>query len=273
MSAAAGKNGVRFDFALVTNGTLLTPEVLDALVPLGLKGVKVTIDGPRDIHDSQRPFGGGAGSFELIVRNIMMACERTGVQIGGNFSRDNYRRFPELLDYLLEKGLDPQKVVALKFDLISEPEARHILPSFGGGCKSISEPWLAGASTYLREEILKRGFFTPPIGLSPCMINFEKEYVVNHDGSLYKCPGFLCHEDYCIGRLGDPELGASHAYKPDLWKNDRCGACVYLPLCFGGCRYMEFCRTGEIGGVDCRYDYFEAALGTLVAQDVRYSRE
>jgi uncharacterized protein len=273
MANIAKKKGVEYEFSLVTNGILLTSSVLDSLVPLGLKSLKVTIDGPREIHEAQRPAVGGKGSFDTIVRNVMDAYERVRIEIGGNYSRENYRRFPELLDFLLSKGLDPRKLFAVKFDPVTEPEARHKLPSFGGGCKSISEPWLVEASVYLREEVLRRGFFTPPVGIVACMACIEKEYVVNHDGLLYKCPGFLCHEDYCIGRLDGPEIEDSHAYRPDLWKNDRCLGCAYLPLCFGGCRYMEFVRTGKIGSVDCRYDYYEATLGTLIAQDIKHSRE
>lgn len=273
MADIAQKNGVRYDFSLVTNGTLLTPAVLDSLIPLGLKSLKVTIDGPGDIHDVQRPGISGRGSFETIVQNIMGACKRTSVQIGGNFSKRNYARFPELLDYLLGMGLNPRKILAVKFDPISEPEARHKIPSFGGGCRSINEPWLMQASVYLRNEILRRGFFTPRISISPCMVYFDKEYVVNHDGSLYKCPGFLCHDEYCIGHLDRPEIEDSNAYRPDIWKNERCLGCAYLPLCFGGCRYMEFVRSGNIEKVDCRYDYYEATLGTLLAQDIKYGSE
>jgi uncharacterized protein len=273
MATIAQRSGVKYEFSLVTNGTLLTPAIVDSLLSLGLKSIKVTIDGPRDVHDSQRPRLDGTGSFDTIVQNIKLACERIGVQIGGNYSQTNYGRFPELLDYLLEDGIDPGKLLAVKFDPVSEPEVRYKLPSFGGGCKSINETWLAEASIYLREEILKRGFFTPPIRITPCMTCFHKEYVVNHDGALYKCPGFICHEDYCIGHLGGTEIKIPDIYNLDLWKNDRCLGCIYLPLCFGGCRYMEFTRTGKIGNVDCRYDFIEATLGVFIAQDIKYGKE
>ncbi|MFZ3135968.1 MAG: SPASM domain-containing protein, partial [Thermodesulfovibrionales bacterium] len=77
-------------------------------------------------------------------------------------------------------------------------------------------------------------------------------------------------KDYIIGNVKEEEPVAPHTYKPDLWKNTKCLDCVYLPLCFGGCRYMEFVRTGRIDNVDCRYDYFEATLGAFIDQEVRY---
>lgn len=270
MLKIAERKGIQYQFSLVTNGTLLSPAVVDSLIPLGLKSLKVTIDGPCEIHDLQRPRISGAGSFHTIVENLMDAYRKIQVQIGGNFFWDNYRRFPELLDYLLEYGLDPKELLAVKFDPIAETEGKNVISDFGKGCRSINEPWLSEASVFLREEILKRGFSTPQVKLSPCMILFEKEYVVNYDGVIYKCPGFICHKDYIIGNVKEEDPVVPHIYKPNLWKNTKCMDCGYLPLCFGGCRYMEFVRTGRIDNVDCRYDYFEATLGAFIDQEVRY---
>ena len=272
MATMTQQNGKLYEFYLVTNGSLLTEKVLDTLIPLGLRGIKITLDGPKDIHDKQRPYVHGKGSFDDIIRNVKLAYERTNIQIGGNFSRHNYSRFPELLDYLLEQGIDPKKLVAVKFAPITEPESKNLVPSFGSGCRSINEPWLFEAVILLRQEILSRGFSTPSVAMGPCTMYFGKEYVVNHDGALYKCPGFLCHQKYAIGCIDDDKPGSPEAYKLDLWKNERCRDCSYLPLCFGGCRYMEFINTGEIG-INCKLAFYEATLKYFLEQDAKYSEE
>jgi len=55
-----------------------------------------------------------------------------------------------------------------------------------------------------------------------------------------------------------------------IYKNPDCAECVYLPLCFGGCRYMAYLRDGNIDKLDCKKEYFDAALETLLKQDIRY---
>src|ERR1700690_1408643 len=55
MVKAVKERGLTYEFSLVTNGTLLTAGVVDALLPLGLKQAKITLDGPSDLHNSQRP--------------------------------------------------------------------------------------------------------------------------------------------------------------------------------------------------------------------------
>jgi uncharacterized protein len=37
------------------------------LLPLGLAAVRTTLDGPPDIHNIQRPFVSGKGSYKLLL--------------------------------------------------------------------------------------------------------------------------------------------------------------------------------------------------------------
>ena len=62
---------------IITNGLLLTPEVVDRLTPLGLNGVKVTLDGDRDTHNRMRPLRGGQGTFDRILDNVRQVAGKT----------------------------------------------------------------------------------------------------------------------------------------------------------------------------------------------------
>src|SRR5688572_5799497 len=55
--------GVSQRISVITNGLLLTPDVVDRLTPYGLQGVKITIDGDRDTHNRMRPLRGKQGTF------------------------------------------------------------------------------------------------------------------------------------------------------------------------------------------------------------------
>jgi uncharacterized protein len=266
----AASRGMRYGFSLVTNGALLTPQVVKRLKPLGLTGAKVTLDGPKDVHDAFRPFRNGAGSFEVILRNIREVSDAVRIQIGGNYTQDNYRQFPRLLDVLRERGLGPDRIAAVKFDPVVNESSEFALPDFRDGCGSMDEPWVTEASVLLREEVLKRGYGTPKIMPSPCLMERDHSFVVNHDGVLYKCPGLIGRQGCAIGdvRKGAGAYRASHGLND--WKNIDCLACVYLPLCFGGCKYLKLIRDNNMRGVQCRKAYFDRVLGSLVDQDIRY---
>ena len=268
LKAVASCYGVEYSFNLVTNGTFLTRRMVDKLIPLGLKGAKVSIDGPVENHNRNRPYVSGKGSFDTIVGNVKEVCDLIKVQVGGNYTPENYRQFPRLLDFLLDQGLTPDRISMIKFDPVTKSGGNYPLPEFNEGCASTDEPWLMEASTFLREEILKRGFHTPRLAPSICMVEGQDELVVNYDGTLFKCPAFLGWPEMSVGDLqtGITDYAVSHNL--DVWKNDECLDCEYLPLCFGGCRFLKLLREGRINDVDCRRRYLDETLETFVRQDL-----
>lgn len=270
VKSLADNKGIPFLFSFITNGTLLTKETVQCLKPLGMKEAYITIDGPKENHDSFRPYKTGKGSFETIIRNVKDVCESVDIQIGGNFTKDSFDRFPEFLDFLLHNGLTPSKVSVLGFFPVLSESAEVGLPDFHEGCASLNEPWLFEANLFLREEILKRGHRCGNIAPGPCMMEFENNILVNYDGSIYKCPGFIGRAEFKVGDLQSGIKDYRKSHNLDNWKNEECLDCCYLPLCFGGCRYLKFVREGHMNGVDCKKPYFDATLEALVKQDMRY---
>ncbi|HEX8948962.1 MAG TPA: geopeptide radical SAM maturase [Dissulfurispiraceae bacterium] len=263
--------GAAYSFSLVTNGSLFNRQVALELKALGLKGLKVTLDGPAEVHDKCRPFKSGAGSFETIIRNIKETCDVVGIGVGGNFDRKNYGSFPSLLDYLVKEGLTPGKVRQVKFDPVAKRFPEDTAPAdYADGCMSVSEPWLLEAGLMLREDILKRGYFTPKPTPLPCQVEIGNYYSIDYDGTLYKCPAFIGRKDFAIGSLMGGVADPHNAYKAGIWKNSECLECVYLPLCFGGCRYFAYLSTGNVSNRDCKRPYFDAVLETVLRQDIRY---
>lgn len=94
------KRGIDMRINVITNGLLLTPDVVDRLEPFGLHSIKITLDGDRDAHDRMRPLRGGQGTFDRIIANIRQVAHRCNIAIGGNFVEDTVDSYPALLDYL-----------------------------------------------------------------------------------------------------------------------------------------------------------------------------
>jgi uncharacterized protein len=270
LQMAPTAKGTTYSFNMVTNGTLLTAAMVEKLLPLGFTGAKVTLDGPRENHDRFRPFVSGKGSFDLIVANVKEVCGLTDIQVGGNYTRDSYREFPRLLDFLLDNGITPERVSLVKFDPVTKSGGEFPLPEFNEGCASTDEPWLMEAGLFLREEILKRGFRTPRVGPSACMIENPNDLVVNWDGALFKCPAFLGWKNMSIGNLESGISDYTESHNMEVWKKEECLDCAYLPLCFGGCRFLKLLRDGRIDDVDCRRVFFDRTLEACVRLDLKY---
>ena len=100
------------------------------------------------------------------------------------------------------------------------------------------------------------------------MIELANNLVVGYDGSLYKCPALMGWPEFAVGTLAAGIGDYRETHKLDIWKNDECLDCAYLPLCFGGCRFFRKLITDAIDGVDCRRAMYDASLETLVRQDL-----
>ena len=61
--------GREIQFNMTVNGTLLTEEVVDFLAENDFS-LTLSIDGPKEIHDANRRFVSGQGSFDLIMEKL-----------------------------------------------------------------------------------------------------------------------------------------------------------------------------------------------------------
>lgn len=67
--------GREIQFNMTVNGTLLTDEVVDFLAENDFS-LTLSIDGPKEIHDANRRFVSGQGSFDLIMEKLKYIREK-----------------------------------------------------------------------------------------------------------------------------------------------------------------------------------------------------
>ncbi len=271
LKAFAEARGSTFDFNLVTNGSLLTRKLVEELKRYGLAGIKVTIDGPAANHNSFRPFKNGRPSFAAIVKNLQAVSGLVEITLGGNFTKDNYQQFPKLLDELQALGLGPQQISKVSFNMVMAIKDQFASPEFNGGCGSVNEPWFIEAALHVRGEVMARGYQVAALRPEVCAVMIDDNFSVHYDGSLYKCLPLGGREQFKIGDVWEGVKADDGSHHLDNWQEDkRCPDCDYLPLCYGGCRFMTYQRTGSMAGVDCQHDFFEQAIPSMLSQDLRY---
>jgi len=262
--------GLAFDFALVSNGSLLRPELVEELLPFGLVTVKITLDGPAATHDRCRPFKNGAPSFAAVLKNIKDCAGRLTINVGGNYTRESYPRFPELLDELAAAGLGPKDINRLSFTPVIQPEQEQLAPlSFHGGCQSVSEPWLPEAAIFLRQQLLNYGWDPEGITPTPCMVDRNNTFTIHYDGNIYQCPALIGQQELVCGDIHTGIQDYSKQYQVKNWqKHKKCQECLYLLLCFGGCRFMKYRKDLNMD-IDCKKEFLDNTLEDFVRQDIQ----
>jgi uncharacterized protein len=295
---SAAARGIDLGISIITNGLLLTADIVDRLLPFGLRGVKITLDGDRDTHNRMRPLRGGQGTFDRIVQNIQAVADRVAVSIGGNFDESTVDSYPALLDYLREQEF-ADKLVKVNFKpIVRGPEqsvqaaaANGIIPltlvgsngtatkPLGGTCMTSvgegSSPagacdscnFAAEKMGFLREETVRRGFPTPD-GLhnGPCHVHSKHAHTIGPDGSLYACPGFTGERGLSTGHIDGRheawrETAREKFERLHPWKE--CGDCAFIPVCAGGCLVASQTQLGDMNLPTCHKPSFESALISL----------
>jgi AdoMet-dependent heme synthase len=94
-----------FDTYILSNGTLISRDIAISLTELGVKGVQISIEGPRGIHDDIR----GAGSFSASLKGIRNLLDAgTEVTLNTTLSDINAPFFMDVID--LASSLDVQRL-------------------------------------------------------------------------------------------------------------------------------------------------------------------
>jgi uncharacterized protein len=274
---------------IITNGLLLTPEVVDRLVPYGLNGVKITLDGDRETHNRMRPLRGRQGTFDRIIENVRRVAPKVPITVGGNFDESSVESYPALLDFLKKQEF-ADRLVKVNFKPIirtSPPAPKGVIPltAVGANGKPLNGTCMtsAGAGSavsacdschfvdekmaFLREETRKRGFPTPDgIHMGPCEIHRKHAYTIGPDGALYACPGFTGEPSESVGHID----GRQESWRVDVARRfdalaayNNCGDCSFIPVCAGGCSVASHTELGDMNTPTCHKGSFESAVVSL----------
>jgi uncharacterized protein len=288
------ERGISQFINIITNGLLLTRDIVERIAPYGLNGVKITLDGDRDTHNRMRPLRGRQGTFDRIIENVRAVADLIPITIGGNFDESSADSYPALLDFLAQqefadkiskinfkpiikspqpaaqKGIIPLTVVSSS----GKPLAGTCMTSAGAGSLSSGSSicdschFVDEKMQFLRDETRKRGFHTPDgVHMGPCEVHRRHAYTIGPDGSLYACPGFTGDNAQSTGHVDgrEEEWRQAIAERFDRLSphKEQCGDCSFIPVCGGGCSVASHTEVGDMHAPACHRGAMESALVSL----------
>ncbi|MGN6713635.1 radical SAM protein [Anaerocolumna jejuensis] len=259
------ENNVTYNASIITNGYLLTEEVVKKFSSFGITDVQITLDGPEAIHDTRRVLSNGKGTFKKIMANLKKAVEYTNVNIRVNIDNENVESTESELFTMFEEN-DLVGKVRICFGYVDSINNAYE-PDKCLNMENYSKKHL--------EFLLKNGLNIMELYPHPldnyCGADSISAYVIGANGNLYKCWSDIGIDDKKVGNILNGEQNVLHSckvkeyllYSPMV--DSDCKDCEILPLCKGGCpnkRLTNLARCSEH-----RYmidDYFKSCIKILL---------
>ena len=249
--------GKLIKFSITTNGTLLSPSVIDLLKKYDVS-ITISLDGPRKRHDKYRKFEGSSkGSFDLLCKNVKTLSDKystyldhilfntvldpkLGYQEIGNFINKNL----QFINFNFMINLIDTNYTELKNeiseDFIAETEYEYFLFLLEKlGCIKVPFPLKYSLSRYnsLIDRILKSPE-TNSIGPvnhhgGPCLPGVMRMFV-NVLGDIYPCERVSELSD--IAKIGNIDSGidvekAISILNIEKYTADKCKECWCYRFC------------------------------------------
>jgi len=274
------QTGKSIRFSITTNGTLLNPEIVRFLHEHRIS-VAVSLDGPKDIHDRNRPDADGKGSYADIVPRLTMLLENAPVPVAARVTLlpEQWGRVVEVFDHLVglgfhEVGIAPVSPVTKQL-LPSIDQERMLLRGFGA---------LAGRFVaHAREgRVLPFANILDLLGrihlgqTRPISCGAGYGYMaVDAKGRFFPCHRLAGESDFCVGNLAagvDGKRIEKNLCSLNRGRDESCSKCWARTLCGGGCHYENHLRENHLGlprGSSCRFIRSWLDLGMKTYADLR----
>ncbi|WP_430885012.1 radical SAM/SPASM domain Clo7bot peptide maturase [Fusibacter sp. JL216-2] len=241
---------------MVSNGYLFKEDDLEMLKKSRITAMQITIDGPPDVHNTRRVLHNDGETFDEILSNIKM-LKNGGIKVNlrVNIDKTNIDRVPELLDILVENGLNSMPISFGQVTAYTEA-----CSSISGSCLNTKE--YADWNLQFQKQLIDKGFpasnypYYPGIKANYCCADQINAFVVDPNGYMYKCWNNVGLKDEAVGNVKEvfnEIVDTKYAINHAKWLTntpftvEKCVECSLLPVCMGGCPHVSL----QDGTVDC----------------------
>ena len=242
LMALADERGGTYSAGIITNGYLLTQDIVDMLERCKVTNAQVTIDGMGATHDATRRLANGGPTFEQITNNLRTCKIPFRINIRHNVHEGNRGEMDELEKFINtlaeESGNDLRYYPA---PVTGSETADTRGEQVGLLCSSNA------SEVGIRQEAGRfhtgRGHY--------CGAHSVWSVGIDEKGNLQKCWEAVDKPHISFGTAhdwnpADPLTTASNPDNLTMYLNtanpvpdEECRECVWLPSCVGGCPHKR----------------------------------
>jgi uncharacterized protein len=273
ISSRLNAMNIEYTSSMITNGYLLTPEVVDKLTEWKINHIQVTLDGDEYTHNSRRMLANGGGTYRTIMDNLKYLHARKGISVSIRVNVDK-----------TNEAVYSQIAATIEIEL----PGMHIYPGFvTGGCNACSGKIFTNhieKADFLIQQYKEYGnlslSYFPSFSLGHCMATNFNTWIVGPEGELYNCQAEVGVPSRVVGNIKENTITAMDYVSEFIvgvspFENEQCRQCTVLPLCGGGCSLDRIAKKNGKKIDTCTVFKNKNKLGELlkIHYDIRKQRQ
>ena len=244
-------HGKEMYFTLTTNGTLLTSEIVEFFKEYNII-VNISLDGPKEIHDSNRILANGKESFEKVIQGIDL-LRKFGLPISIRSTITKGTDLHKLQNFFEQENFDVYSIDMVDYPLLCPKKSFQFdLNSYDDFLKQQREVVRIGCEDIYKGD--KNSFSSKQMSSSYQRANNNNEYpflcgagnwfiAIGLDGYIYPCTRLVGNEKF---RIGDVYNGLCKNSMIKLWEeflevSNNCNSCWAASRCHGRCFHQKLC--------------------------------
>ena len=250
----ASRNGVNLSLSITTNGTLVTPEDGAFFEEHGF-AVTASLDGIGSVHDRQRPFRNGQGTYARIVDRIeplLRMQRRMQVSARMTATPDSADSVKPNVDALIDLGfhsvgVSPMLASPNGNGEMGQNHLAQLLDSMKACGRAFEAAVVRGARyPFLNSMNAMKEIHRGACRSHPCGAGISY-FGVSAEGNLFACHRFVNDPSAAFGTTAagmDPDRALGWSLQRQVDYQSPCSTCWARYLCGGGCHH-EVLRRGR----------------------------
>ncbi len=273
VSKLGERRGAYVGYNVVTNGSLLSPNLYRRLQEIDINKFLITVDGPPPVHDIRRVNKDNTSTYNKILDNALNVLANGGTIImSTNIDSQNKNSITELLDNLSKKGFGQYPNFRFVAAAVLRGPGSELLPHFDK-YPPLDLKEFARVKVEAYRYAAQKGIRTSyPFGIGLCSLKMPNAYIIDSNDNIYKCTTLVGHSESWVGTLSeDMETLSRRVSQLDMaepWaKNERCQQCIYLPMCVGSCpqqAMLKLPQTPFPHGIWCPKEFLDEYVPAML---------
>ena len=209
LNSIIDKNEKVIEYAIQTNGTIITREIIEWIKERKIK-IGISLDGPKEINDAARKLVDGEGSYELVRKNIRKLIEaEIEPKIITVINKNDWNKVREVINNFIELGIMEFRLNPI-LPVNSEAKKLEITPeqyyqAMKEAVETIIELRTKGIKTIERTTLsyisMLKGKTNNICLRKPCGAGIDM-LVFNNDEAIYPCD-MIIQEEFRIAWINE----------------------------------------------------------------------